>query len=233
MELIILAGGLGTRIRQALPNIPKAMAPINGVPFAEILVRYFVGKGITRIIFALGYRAELIEAHFRGCFKNIAIEYVVEPHPLGTGGAVRLAMTKCLNDYTMVINGDTFLDFDLAQAFAKWHEYRSPVMVLRKIEDAGRYGGVLVERGIVTRFIEKENTGASWINGGCYIFPTTEFNRWKLNEPFSLEKDYLQKVVPSRPIYAYKTSGLFIDIGVPDDLKKAQHVLGGVLDPLL
>lgn len=225
MEAIVLAGGFGTRLRDVVPDLPKPMAPIAGRPFLEILLLDFAMKGFTRVILSLGYRAESIINHFGARFADMDIAYAVEDSPLGTGGAVRMGMSKCLSDHVFIFNGDTFLDLEVQEVELLWQKHRNPIIVSREVADTARYGRLLVESGRVTGFTEKGVSGLGLINAGCYVLGVNHLGDWSLNTPFSLEADYFSLAVKKEPVDAFETKGLFIDIGVPEDYLLAQTLL--------
>lgn len=225
MEAIVLAGGFGTRLRQVVPNFPKPMAPIGSQPFLAILLGYLARQGFQRVVLSLGYKAEVISAYFGDKFAGMTLDYVVEKFPLGTGGAVRLAMTRCRLDHVFIFNGDTFVDLEAAQVEHLWRTRRRAVIVGREVPDTTRYGRLQVLEGCVTRFCEKGMSGPGLINAGCYVLRTDQLDAWPLNMFFSLEADYLSSAVMVERIEFFETSGLFIDIGVPEDFYRAQTLL--------
>ncbi len=221
-EAIILAGGKGSRLREIVPDRPKPMAMVAGRPFLEIVIRSLATKGVSRVVLSLGFMAEKIINHFGSHFAGVEIVYVVEERPLGTGGAVRLAMTKCLQESFFVFNGDTFLDLEVANLNVFWQKKRNLVIVARQVSDTSRYGRLIVEDGLVKGFSEKGISGPGLINAGCYVFTRGQLNEYEVNEPFSLESDYLNTAVHNSPVDVYVTNGHFIDIGVPEDYHRAQ-----------
>lgn len=225
MEAIVLAGGLGTRLRDAVPDVPKPMAPVTNRPFLEILLSDLARKGFKRVILSLGYKAEVIIAHFDKRFVGLDIAFVVEDVPLGTGGAIRLGMSQCLDDHVFVFNGDTFLDLEVNALELLWQKHKRPIIVTREVSDTARYGRVLTESGRVTGFTEKGISGPGLINAGCYVLGTDQLNAWSLNSPFSLEADYFTQAAKTEPIDVFETQGLFIDIGIPEDYLRAQTLL--------
>jgi D-glycero-alpha-D-manno-heptose 1-phosphate guanylyltransferase len=228
VEAIILAGGFGTRLRQVVPDLPKPMAPISGKPFLEILLEMLARKGFKRVILSLGFMAETISSYFGDNFAGMELDYVVEESPLGTGGAVRLAMTQCRGDHVFIFNGDTFLDLEVEQVERLWQLQHHTIIVGREVPDTARYGRLLVIEGLVCGFSEKGVTGPGMINAGCYVLGTNQLNVWPLHTPFSLETDYLVRAVTSAPVGFFKTTGLFIDIGVPEDFNRAQTLLANM-----
>jgi D-glycero-alpha-D-manno-heptose 1-phosphate guanylyltransferase len=225
MEAIVLAGGMGTRLRKVVSDLPKPMAPVAGRPFLEILLHSLAAKGFSRVILSTGYLAEQISSHFGRCFADIELEYSVETEPLGTGGAVAQASRFVREDHFFVFNGDTFLDLEANVVDALWQRSREPVIVAREVEDTVRYGRLDTAQGHVVHFSEKGQPGPGLINAGCYVFQTDQFSDIKLGKRFSLESDYLAPLVERTAVALHVTSGLFIDIGVPSDYARAQHLL--------
>ena len=225
MEAIVLAGGFGTRLRQVVTDLPKPMAPIAGRPFLEILLSSLAQKGFSRVVLSLGFMAEKIFSYFGKHFDGMDLSYVIEDHPLGTGGAVRLALTQCMQDHVFVLNGDTFLDFDVVQVEQMWRARQRPVIVGCEVADTARYGRLLVAGDVVTGFTEKGLSGRGLINAGCYVLSRSQLDAFSIGEVFSLEADYLVPAVQAKQFDVFVTHGKFIDIGVPDDFLRAQTEL--------
>lgn len=225
MEAIVLAGGFGTRLHKVVPDLPKPMAPVAGRPFLEILLSDLACKGFKRVVLSLGFRAEVIIAHFGERFAGLGIAYAVEDTPLGTGGAVRLGMSRCLGEHVFIFNGDTFLDLEADAVERLWQKYRHPIIVAREVSDTARYGRLLVKRGRVVGFTEKGVSGPGLINAGCYVLGAGQLDAWPLNTPFSLEADYFARAVKTESVDVFETQGFFIDIGVPEDYLRAQTLL--------
>lgn len=228
MEVIVLAGGFGTRLRQVVSNVPKPMALVAGRPFMEIVLALLGRKGFTRAILSLGYMAENFVAHFGSRFAGMDLAYEVEHVPLGTGGAVRQAMERCQSDHVFVINGDTYLDFEAAAIEAHWQQHRAPIIVAREVPDATRYGRLVIASGQVVKFSEKGESGRGLINAGCYVLPVGILDAFQAGQAFSLETDFLAKIAGSRRLDLFVTDGQFIDIGVPEDYARAQRELAGM-----
>lgn len=226
-EAIILAGGFGTRLRRVVANVPKPMASVAGRPFLEIVLSSLAEKGFSRVVLSLNFMAGKITGHFGGCYQGLELTYVVEKEPLGTGGAVRLAMTRCNSDHVYVFNGDTYLDLEVDELERHWQSRHNPVIVGREVPDTTRYGRLMIDEGRVTGFAEKGIPGPGMINAGCYVFNHNQLEHFPVNEAFSLEVDYLAKVVTSQTIDIFITHGHFIDIGVPEDFHRAQIELAG------
>ena len=230
---IILAGGLGTRLRSVVAQLPKALAPINGTPFLELQLINLARKGITKFILSLGYKAELIRCYFGDSFRGIPIIYAIESAPLGTGGAVRLAMEYVDDDFVFVCNGDTWLEFDMAIIQSALSCKRSdrwlPALVAVHVDDCSRYGRVEISENIVTEFRSATRSGPGFINGGCYIFPRGLLSDYPLSKVFSLEDDFLASISSKGKLFAFSSKGPFLDIGTPEDYAAAQLLLPRLL----
>lgn len=225
MEAIVLAGGLGTRLRQVVADVPKPMAPIAGRPFLEILLGSLANNGFSRVVLSLGFMAEKISDHFETRFAGMDIAYVVEDTPLGTGGAIRLAFDVCTQDHVFVFNGDTYLDLEVQSVEKMWQANRHPIVVGRQLLDTSRYGRLVVDGGCITSFAEKGSAGPGLINAGCYVLATNALTRFSRNHPFSIETDYLVPEVMNGTVGVFVTEGMFIDIGIPEDYARAQTLL--------
>jgi D-glycero-alpha-D-manno-heptose 1-phosphate guanylyltransferase len=225
MEAIILAGGLGTRLRKIVPNLPKPMAPVNGKPFLEILLNTLYTKGFNKAIISTGYKAEIIISHFGNNFKGISLEYTQEDMPLGTGGGVRLALEKCHEDHVYIFNGDTFLDIRIDEIEALWNKTKTSIIIGAVVNDAARYGSLIIENNRVTGFSEKGLAGKGVINAGCYVFDPKLILTHQINTKFSLEEDLLRPLINKGGMNVYISNGKFIDIGVPDDFIRAGQFL--------
>ena len=231
-EAIILAGGFGTRLKHILPNTPKPMAPIEGQPFLNYLLNNLIAEGFTRIVLSTGYLHEQIEAYYGNRYKTAEIVYAHETTPLGTGGAIRYALEFCQSEDVYVLNGDTMFLIDYA-GLAATHQLHSSdlTIVLRYVSDTSRYGSVQTdESGRIMAFIEKGNsTSEGYINGGIYLLNKQLFAGVTLSEPFSFEKDIMERRFREELFYTYPSKGYFIDIGVPDDYQRAQQELPSLL----
>lgn len=226
MEAIVLAGGLGTRLRQILPpDLPKPMAPIAGKPFLDILLRLLARKGFSRVMLSVGCMAEKIMSYFGKRFAGMEIVYQVETSPLGTGGALLQTLKLCRGDHAFIFNGDTYLDLEVRDIENQWQTDSTPLIVGLEVPDTFRYGRLEVNEGLVTGFIEKKIPGPGLINSGCYVLPSNILDKFPDGSRFSIEADFLQKQVARQTFRFFLTKGLFIDIGSPDDLARAQSLL--------
>jgi D-glycero-alpha-D-manno-heptose 1-phosphate guanylyltransferase len=226
MEAIILAGGLGTRLASRLDGIPKAMAPIGGRPFLEILLGKLQRAGCTRALLSVGHLHATIQNHFGASFRGLPLEYVVEDVPLGTGGAIRKALQAAREEFVLVLNGDTFLQADYAD-LVRIHAANRPslTMAITHLQNVARYGGVLIKDGLVVGYEEKGRSGPGWINAGVYVLPREMPWPPALHEKFSFEVDFLVPQTALLTPAAYEVEGFFLDIGVPEDLDRAQREL--------
>lgn len=227
MEAIVLAGGLGTRLRSVVADLPKPMAPIGGRPFLEILLNMIAARGFSKAILSVGFMAETIISHFGARYGELEIAYVIEDRPLGTGGGVRLAMDHVTADHVFVFNGDTFLDLESHHVEQLWKTRRRPIIVGCEVIDTLRYGRLLTKKGIATGLTEKGVSGSGLINAGCYVLEAGQLNEFKSGDAFSLEADFLIPAVESGSFDVFVSSGAFIDIGIPEDYQRAQTELIG------
>ena len=229
MEAIVLAGGLGTRLRGILQGVPKPMAPVAGRPFLEIQLNQLARAGCARVILSVGHLHEVIESHFGAKWRGMSLDYAIENEPLGTGGAIRAALMEGTEDNILVLNGDTFLAADYAEMMS-FHaaEGARMTMAVAYQRDVARYGGVMIKEDRVAGFEEKGRSGPGWINAGAYV--VRRDLEWPPNLPgkFSFETDFLAPDIARLRPAAYKVDGLFIDIGVPEDLARAQTELAGL-----
>ncbi|HZL51538.1 MAG TPA: nucleotidyltransferase family protein [Terracidiphilus sp.] len=229
MEAIVLAGGLGTRLASKLDGIPKAMAPVAGRPFLEILLNQLMNAGCTRALLSVGHLHANIQNHFGASFRGMPLDYVIEDVPLGTGGAIRKALSQALEENVLVLNGDTFLSADYA-AMLRFHEdEHGPLTIaITHQPDVARYGGVLVEGKRIVGFQEKGRSGPGFINAGAYVLRRAMPWPSNLSEKFSFEVDFLAPQIECLAPAAYEVDGFFLDIGVPEDLDRAQTELAGL-----
>lgn len=226
-EAILLAGGLGTRLRSAVPDLPKCMAPVNGKPFLAYVVRYLQQQGIRRFVFALGYRHHDFDAFLQSFFKEDQYTVSIEEEPLGTGGAIRLACNKALSENVLVTNGDTIFGADVP-ALADFHHRHQAActLALKPMTNFSRYGAVVLgEDGVIQQFREKQQCSEGLINGGVYMLNVAKFKGHAFPEKFSFEKEYLEKYTAERTFYGLPQHGYFLDIGIPEDYEKAKREL--------
>ena len=229
MDALILAGGLGMRLREKVLALPKPMAMISGRPFLEYVLDRLIFSGINSITLSVGYKADVIMQHFGNSYCNAVIHYVVENEPLGTGGAMAFVLHRKGKEAVLVLNGDTFLNIDYGKLINWYKQKPSAVaMVLREMPDIGRYGSVVVSGDCVTGFVEKGMEGSGLINAGVYIIQPEILTSFGLAGKFSFETDVLQAHCNELSPRAFLTNAYFIDIGLPDDYERAQHELPAI-----
>ena len=231
IEAIILCGGLGKRLRSIVPDTQKVIANVQDRPFLTFIIDELIRQKINRVILCLGYKSEdvisLIEEEYKN--QNVIIDYSVEEYPLGTGGAVNLARKKCVGDNLLLLNGDTFNKFSVNELVAFHQNENNDVsMLVKEVKSVSRYGAVKIDSNQnVISFSEKDlnDTNSGLINAGIYILSKKIFKIYD-REVFSLEKNLLPMVI-GRKFKALKVSGTFIDIGIPEDYKKANRIVFG------
>jgi len=222
---LILAGGFGTRLQSIVKDVPKPMAPINGIPFLDYQLFYLKQQGISQVILSVGHLFEAIRQRYQTNFNGLEIKYAIEDSPLGTGGAIRLAINQCDDEEVLALNGDSFFDISLPSFFEMHSSHKSNFsLALRGIENAARYGTIELSENRIVSF--KEKTGqqvAGLINAGVYILNRSLFLQHTQAITFSIEKDFFEKHIQSIPIYGFQLPGYFIDIGIPEDFHQAQN----------
>lgn len=225
-EAIILVGGLGTRLYPLTKNLPKPMLPVNNRPFLEYILDYLQAYGINKVILCVGYKYQTIINHFGNQYKNIEIKYSIEDKVLGTGGAIKKALSLINNESAFVLNGDTYFDVDLFQLSRDFNNIKVFV-ALKRVAAGNRYGMIILnERGYIQQFIEKKSdTNESYINGGIYLVSKNLFDEYELDS-FSFEL-FLQEYCRKYPCRGIKfCNSYFIDIGIHSDYEKAQIDFG-------
>jgi len=221
-EAIILAGGVGSRLKAAVSDKPKCLAPVNGIPFLTYLLTYLQSQKIARFIFSLGYKHEMIEAFLKENFSHLDYELSIEAQALGTGGAIKMACKKVANENAFVCNGDTMFKID-AEKLADAHEELNSLctIALKPMKNFDRYGNVEIDRqNAIIAFKEKKFCSAGIINGGVYALNAFAFAELELPEKFSFESDFLEKQITG--LYGNVQDAFFIDIGIPEDYHRAQ-----------
>ncbi|MCG8543385.1 MAG: nucleotidyltransferase family protein [Alphaproteobacteria bacterium] len=229
IDVAVLAGGLGTRLRSVLPDRPKVLAPVDGRPYLDFLLDWLVCAGFRRVVLCLGYRADAVQVHLSAFPRaDLTVDIVIEPAPAGTAGALRHAAPALRSDPVMVMNGDSFVDGNLRD-FVAAHQARRPVasILCAEVADASRYGRIdLTADGLVRQFAEKDPAvhGPGLINAGVYLFATPILEEIAKNQAESLERDVFPSLV-SRGVHGQVTAGTFLDIGTPESLEAAPRIL--------
>jgi D-glycero-alpha-D-manno-heptose 1-phosphate guanylyltransferase len=228
---IILAGGLGTRLRAVVSDVPKPMAPICGQPFLAYQLDYWIGQGVTRFIISVGYKHELIVDFFGSSYKGVKLDYVVEPTPLGTGGGLLLALEKLDSTASfLLLNGDTYFAVDL-QRLIQFSTINDVdwCFSLFSTNDQVRYLGMdISSQGQITRLNVKSSKSDCWANGGVYWVRQRALSIYQsaLSNKLSLENDILPAALSSgQRLFGVQFLDAFIDIGVPEDYYRSADIL--------
>jgi D-glycero-alpha-D-manno-heptose 1-phosphate guanylyltransferase len=220
---VILAGGLGTRLRSVVTDRPKVLAAVCGKPFLAYLLDQVAAAGITRTILCVGYRGEQIQAVLGETYAGMCLAYSHETTRLGTGGALRLAWPLIAAETLIAMNGDSFCEVNLTDLWA-WHQARraKATLVLTPRPDTTRYGRVALSTdGAISGFEEKDSTaGAGWANAGIYVLDSEMVHAIPAGRAVSLEHEVFPGWVGQR-LYGYQSRGRFLDIGTPESYTQA------------
>lgn len=221
MEVIILAGGLGTRLRSVVHEIPKCAAPVNGRPFLAFLLDWLTMYPVDHVVFSVGYLKEQVIEFVQKNEWPFSYDFAVEDTPLGTGGGIRLALSLCRNDHVLVVNGDTFYPIDLDRMPCNG----AATLALKPMRDFDRYGSVTLSGAQVTGFHEKQYCAYGLINGGVYALDRSRLDLSGLPERFSFEKEVLEPLAAAGQLTGWVSDDFFIDIGIPEDYARAQWAI--------
>ena len=221
MDLIILAGGRGTRLQSLVNDRPKPMAIVDSEPFLAKILSYVSNFNFDQIIISVGYMSEVITSYFGHEYLGIPIKYAFEKSALGTGGAVVNSLQYCTSDKVMIMNGDTFVDVDFDNVIRHSILFSAPTIVAVYQDSTDRFGFIKFnDDGLhVSEFLEKQESCSGFINSGVYIISANDILKCNFQLPFSFEKCYLTQLVSRNSLVAYKHLGHFLDIGVPADYK--------------
>ena len=227
-EAIVLCGGLGTRLRSVVADVPKPMAQVAGRPFLEYLLEFLRQQSVKRVILAVGYRREVIIDHFGAAWDGLEIDYAIETEPRGTGGVARLAVERLKGEAALLLNGDSFLARPFAPLETALAAGADLVLTVRSEPDTGRYGVCKVEDGRITGFGPGAPGQAGLINAGVYALRRTLFDGFDLPPVFSFEQDFMAPFVGRLVVGAVVASEPFIDIGLPESYALAQTFIPAV-----
>jgi mannose-1-phosphate guanylyltransferase len=233
LDVFVIAGGLGTRIEPVLGNVPKLLAPVSGRPYLSYLLDWLKRFGAARVVLGLGHQAQAVVDFLRrdtASLRDLVVETVIEPRPLGTAGAIRFARGSLRSDPVLVLNGDSFADADLCK-FLEYHRRMKAkaTLLCAEVDDAGRYGRVeLDQAGRIQGFVEKDDAfhGGSPVSAGVYFFSAALLDELAAGNAASLERDVFARA-PAGSLAAFTGRFAFIDIGTPQSLALAGKVIGG------
>jgi len=223
-EAIILAGGLGTRFRSVIKDIPKPMADICGRPFLSYIFDFLSNQGIEKVVLSVGYKWETIKNYFGDQYENMKLEYAVEDKTLGTGGGLKNALKHVLSEEVFVLNGDSIFNIDFHLFYSLHKKKNSKLsLALKMMENTERYGIVEIdENNRIVSFLEKGIKTKGLINGGVYLMNKEFFLSSAPEGCFSLEKDFLERYYREYEFFGFPFDGFFIDIGIPEDYERAK-----------
>ena len=228
-DVAVLCGGLGTRLRAAVADRPKALAVVAGRPFLAWLLDLLDLHGFSRVVLCTGYQAEQIEAEFGAIYKRLHLRYSREPSLVGTGGAVRQALPLIESQGVLVVNGDSYCRVDLKRF---WRDHlasqAAASIVLTHVVDSSRFGSVqLGSAGLVTAFQEKASgAGPGWINAGIYLANRALLQAIPPNRVCSLEREIFPTWI-ELGLRGVKSEGPFVDIGTPESYASADTLFQG------
>lgn len=232
MKTVILAGGLGTRLRPTVSNVPKPMAEVLGKPFLEWQINLLKKFDLRDIVLSIGYMGDKIKNHFMdGGRFGVHIEYVEEDQPLGTGGSLKI-VKPCLSSKEdfLVMNGDTYLDLDFS-GFVKFHREKKALttIALTQINRLSKCGCVELDANSrIASFVEREK-GEGIINAGVHAFTNEVFAYMPRKRNFSLEFDLFPNLIRTKRVFGYLTRDYFRDIGRPEDYEAIKRDLKGIV----
>jgi D-glycero-alpha-D-manno-heptose 1-phosphate guanylyltransferase len=225
---VILAGGIGSRLASVLADLPKPLAPIGDRPFITYLFDCLLDAGFDRVVIATGYRGEKFPEVLGHSYKTLKLYYSREVEPLGTGGAVRLALELAGDEcqQILVMNGDSLVDMDIGD-FINWARNYPEALALVRVADCFRYASVIIDDAFkVLDFQEKSVAPChGWINTGIYLFSRELVVSWSASRKFSMEYDCLPKLVDRGRLYGFPVTAPFIDIGIPETYFQAETFL--------
>jgi NDP-sugar pyrophosphorylase family protein len=228
MQVFILAGGLGTRLRSKISDLPKCLAPINGKPFLEYQFDILKRNGISEAVLCIGYLADKIETYFSNGEKfGMKLFYSEENSPLGTAGAIKNA-EKYSDNLNLILNGDSILDINYGNALEFHKKKKSDLTIIASyVENISDYGGMELDNNDkIISFIEKGKPSSGWVNAGLYVCERSLWGLIPEGKNISLEKEIFPKIISEKSCYGYKTEKFFIDIGTPERYKEAERILG-------
>lgn len=231
VQVAILAGGLGTRLRSALSDRPKVLAPVAGQPFLCYLLDQLEAAGVREVLLLTGYQGDVVQHQFGSSYGELALTYSREPAPRGTAGAIAAARRQLRPAPLLLLNGDSYCDLDLA-AFHRSHVCRAGAVTLAvtPVDDVSRFGAIrLSTRRQVLEFTEKgERHGSGWINAGVYLLDPAVIASLPEDTPMSLEREVFPAWVARGKVFAHCTRGAFLDIGTPESYARAEQFFGSI-----
>jgi D-glycero-alpha-D-manno-heptose 1-phosphate guanylyltransferase len=220
----ILAGGFGTRLRSRVADRPKVLAPVHGRPYLTYLLDQLTSAGVREVVLLTGYMADMVQSTLGDTYQDMRLLYSPEPAPLGTGGALRLALPFIATSGVLLLNGDSYCDVPLPAFWDAHRRQRGAVsLTLCEVSDTARFGRVHLAGDRVTRFEEKrEAGGAGWINAGVYIIDRAAIDEIPSGRPVSLEREMFPAWASHGRVHGFCCTGRFLDIGTPASYAEAE-----------
>ena len=226
MEAIILAGGFGKRLQDKVIDVPKPMAPVNNRPFLDYLLEYLLIQNVTKTFLSVYHKYKMIKNHYNDLYKKMEIHYSIDKDALGTGGAIKNALTMTNDDHIFIINGDTYFNVNLSFLFKEHVANNNDITLsLKSMSKFDRYGFVETDsNGYVISLKEKKYRDYGEIDGGIYLIKRNVFASFENKNRFSFN-EFIMNNINKLQVGSLLFDELFIDIGTPEDYKKAQNIL--------
>jgi D-glycero-alpha-D-manno-heptose 1-phosphate guanylyltransferase len=225
-EAAILVGGLGTRLKSVVSDLPKPMADVAGRPFLAYVLDYCKCQNIQRVVLCAGYKHEAIREYFGSSYNGLELLYSIEDEPLGTGGALRKGLDLLNTPVVAFLNGDSICEVNISEMAEFYNKnHADMVLAVKKMHRFNRYGTVVLEQNRIIKFEEKKPLDEGFINVGVMLISTEIVKKLTPSQKFSFEKDILEIHTNSLNLLAFETQEYFIDIGIPEDYALAQTTL--------
>lgn len=222
-DVILLAGGLGTRLKNVLKDVPKPMAPVNNRPFLAYLLSYLKAQNCKKVILSVGHLSESIFNYFGNNFEGLKLVYSIESAPLGTGGAINLALQHVETENAFILNGDTYFNIPLDEMEAQHQVNGNEITIaVKNMTNFDRYGALNIKDDRIIAFEEKKALASGIINAGTYLLRKHDFTKITWPQKFSFEKDFLEEYATKFTMKPFYSDNYFIDIGIPEDYNKVQ-----------
>jgi D-glycero-alpha-D-manno-heptose 1-phosphate guanylyltransferase len=222
-EAAILVGGLGTRLKSVVSDLPKPMADVAGRPFLAYVLDYCKHQNIRRVVLCAGYKHEIIMDYFGHSYNGLELLYSIEDEPLGTGGALLKGLSLLNSPVVAFLNGDSICKVNIPEMANFYNKnHADMVLAVKKMHRFDRYGTVGLDQNRITKFEEKKPLDEGFINVGVMLINSEIVKKLAPTQKFSFEKDILEKHTNSLNLYAFESQDYFIDIGIPEDYALAQ-----------
>ncbi|MEJ2157919.1 MAG: nucleotidyltransferase family protein [Desulfobacteraceae bacterium] len=223
--IAILAGGLATRLRPVVQDLPKAMAPINGTPFLNYVLDSLDEQGGKNVLLCIGHKGDQLRDYYANTYRSLSLSYSIENSPLGTAGALRHCLSGVQSNDILVLNGDTYCDTDFNQFLSFFYRTQSKAaIVLVRKTNVSRFGSVEIDaEGRVVQFHEKKRrSGAGYVSAGAYLLKREIVERIPAEKEVSMEYEVLPDLI-GKGLFGYDAASTFIDIGTPQSYRHAQR----------